>query len=219
MSFSKIIQTPIQLFIRFLFIFSLLSILVSSSFIGKKDNKESMPELSPPLPRIKVTPSYPPEELGSTFQAFLETECATNGVPYLLACKLISIESQWHQSACHPNIVDGEVVSTDYGIMQLNSIYIKPMINANKDRHRYIEDYDIIGSKFDNVQIGVRHLADLYKTLRSWRKAVMAYNCGLPSVMINRIPPTTQIYVDLICPYEGWWKDYQKNSPIQNKND
>lgn len=91
------------------------------------------------------------------------------GVPYDIGCRLIWEESRWiNGSNLNPN------GTHDYGLMRLNSAYI------NDDyAWRYNNDHHIDPmNPAINMLVGMRKLAALHREYGTWRKAVIAWNCG-----------------------------------------
>ncbi len=172
--------------------------LIAASVLSSAKPME--PQTSPPP--LPIIPAF----VSDTLIAYAQTECAAEGVPWPLFCRLVDHESGWSQEARNINWgPGGQIISTDVGIMQLNSLYHYEFVNAYKNRHSHIENYDLAGNPYDNVQIGIRHLAYLKQATGSWRRSVAAYNGGYYAAMTWKLQPITAQYVDKICPVEGWW--------------
>jgi soluble lytic murein transglycosylase-like protein len=80
-----------------------------------------------------------------------------DNIPQDIAVRLAWEESRWNPRAVNRN----ENGSTDYGLYQLNS-YFFPMTTID-----------------ENIEFGLRHLAEAYKAKGSWKMAVVAFNAGV----------------------------------------
>jgi len=158
-------------------------------------------------PIIEIMYPSPPSWIPIEYVLFIMKECNKSGVPYLLIFKLIECESGWLQKARHINIDPdtGEIVSIDYGRMQINSLNFKEFIAKFKDSNRKANSYDLVNNPYDNTQIGIRHLADLYHKFNSWTLAVTAYNAGTLNTMKGNISARTRKHVNRVIPIENWW--------------
>lgn len=169
------------------------------------------PPPAPPPVEIKVVITYPapPEWVSRNYVAYVMQECARQNVPYLLVFKLIELESGWKISAKNINRdpVTGEILSIDWGRFQINSRNFERFIAKYKDPDRKASSYDLIHDAFDNAQIGIRHLADLYGEFGNWTQAVQAYNGGSPRVRNGSLLDSTYAYQKYIIPVEGWWEN------------
>jgi soluble lytic murein transglycosylase-like protein len=149
----------------------------------------------------------PPKWIPNSYILYVMKECNRWGIPYLLVFKLIERESEWRQTAINVNRdpVTRKVLSYDYGRMQINSLNFKAFIEMYKDSNRTIKSYDLINNAFDNAQIGIRHLADLYEQFDNWTLAITAYNAGPLNTIKGTISARTKNYINYIIPVEGWW--------------
>ena len=172
---------------------------------------------------IKITYPLPPKWFNHRLLMYIIKECDNTHVPYLLVFKLIELESRWH---CEDNSANrdnkGKLLSVDYGLMQINSLNIDNFITLYKDRNRSAKSYDIKHNSYDNAQIGIRHLADLYNKFRSWPLAIGAYNAGYTSIAKGYCPDSTKSYIKYIIPVDKWWAfptNVIVSRPDQNKID
>lgn len=155
---------------------------------------------------IKITYPQPPKEFNTKLKLFIISECNRNDVPYLLVFKLIEKESSWDRKARNYNKdEEGNVVSIDYGLMQINSTNLELFSKLYRSKDREASSYDIKYNAYDNVEMGIKHLKDLYTTHGSWKEAVMAYNGGSPRVFHKKVKASTKEYAEYICPIENWW--------------
>ena len=106
-----------------------------------------------------------------------------------IAAALIARESSWRPRAVGRNR-DG---TEDYGLMQLNSAYLAEF----SWRYREGLPFDAFDA-FDNLAIGVEHLALLRRYAYSWRGALAAYNCGLARYLDGRAPVESREYARAI---------------------
>jgi hypothetical protein len=99
------------------------------------------PSLPAPMPTPQpepqpIPPTPPPKYLWDTpanARHSLRVICDEEGLTVALKndfSRTINCESGYHIGAVHPNVVNGKVVSTDYGICQINDHY---HIGAGKD--------------------------------------------------------------------------------------
>jgi hypothetical protein len=194
-----------------------LIVLLVAAVPQKADTVEILRVLTPQepyleLPEIKPEPIYisypsPPSWVTQKYISFLIQECSKHKVPYLLVFKLIERESEWKMNARNHNIdpVTGKIKSTDYGRFQINSKNISDFVARYRSPDRSVSSYDIIHNQFDNAEIGIKHLADLYSIFGNWSQAVQAYNCGTYRVQTRGPPESTVRYQQYIVPVEGWW--------------
>lgn len=166
--------------------------------------KKPITDLKPPI--IKITYPEPPSTFPYKLKLFIMSQCTQNNVPYLLVFKLIEKESQWNLHARNYNVDShGKVWSIDYNLMQINSTNISKFKEKYHAQARTPESYDAINNPYDNTELGIKHLSDLYNTLHDWGKVVAAYNAGLTRVLNNGIKDVTKEYADYIVPYPEWW--------------
>lgn len=167
-------------------------------------------EVLPIIKSLYKETSVPPSNVNKKLVQFIKDECEKQNVPYLLVFKLIQQESDWDSqlSCSNKGWVYGKwvVISTDYGLMQLNSKCFSNFIEWFKDKDRTVKSYDLINNSYDNVQIGIRYLKDLYHSTGNWKLAVAAYNAGLYAVNHNQIPKSSIAYLNRICPYPVIWE-------------
>lgn len=150
-----------------------------------------------------------PEDYDSKLIQYIKEECQNSQVPFSLVCALIKKESKWNITCHSANVYKGEIVSIDYNLMQLNSKYIDGFVLQFKDKFRSVSSYDAKHNPYDNVQIGIRHLRFLYDQLKSWKRAVTAYNAGMGAVLRKQVPKSTLQYVKEVCPVDTWWVLYR----------
>jgi hypothetical protein len=135
-------------------------------------------------------------------------ECSRQDVPYLLVFKLIERESEWRLSAknINRNPKTGKIVSIDYGRFQINSLNIQHFIDIYKSPDRKASSYDLINNPYDNAEIGIKYLADLYSQFGNWRQAVQAYNGGAHRIKTDGPKASTVEYQQYIIPVDNWWE-------------
>jgi soluble lytic murein transglycosylase-like protein len=169
----------------------------------------TIPYLPGKEPIIKILVHLPPSsKIGPKLRKYIYDQCIKEGIPYYLACQQIWWESNgWNIKARNYNYdrKTHKLLSIDYGLMQLNSLYIDKFLKDFKDPERSIKSYDVINNPFDNVQIGLRVLKDHYLKLGSWSLALQAYNAGKHSVLHNEVPLITLKYAHYLCPIDNWW--------------
>lgn len=127
---------------------------------------------------------------------FVES-CLRHEIPVKMAYDLIMHESRWDERAVNHNR-DG---SRDLGIMQLNSRYLSEFA----ERYNNGEPIDpwMWRVSFD---IGLAHLATLYRQTGDWKGAVASYNMGLSAYRKYRdrnwrLPSTTRAMLAYV--FEG----------------
>ena len=117
-------------------------------------------------------------------------------IPIQLFLKLINEESQFHINAKNKNYSKkdkNKIISYDLGIAQLNSSYI-PYFSEKYNNGILINPFDVETS----LKIAALYLNDLYHETKDYKKAIMAYNCGLTRVQRNDIPIRTKKYANRI---------------------
>ena len=157
-------------------------------------------------PKVEIISPDPPKYIAKSLVFYIIRECDYLNIPYLLAFKLIEHESGWHIYQRTPNyryhLVDGVktkyVDSVDIGLMQLNSKVVDQLIEELGAKGR---KYNISKNPYDNIDIGLRFLADLYQTTGSWYDAVRAYNAGLRNIKSKKAIE----YGNHIIPVDRWW--------------
>lgn len=123
------------------------------------------------------------------YRAFVVRTCQKYDVPVLYYVKLVQAETGWRNVISRPN----RNGTRDYGIAQINGSNI-----AFFDRIYFPDrEFDVM-NPFHNLEVSIKHLSALYSQLRNWRLSVASYNCGLGAVLKNRIPNSTQLYVQKI---------------------
>ena len=177
-----------------------------------KDPFEKKPK---PKPIKKITVFYrdPPKWFARSLLDFLYKTCDIGwkgvAVPHMLIEKQIWLESEWHTWAKGKNIDPdtGKVLSTDWNIMQINDGNIAYYVHLYKDADRSERSYDVKHNPYDNMQIGVRRMADMYRVYGSWQKALIAYNGGENVLRHNlkKLKDVTVAYIHIIDPVEKWW--------------
>lgn len=172
-----------------------------------KQTKTIIPQPPKPNPILIQYPE-PPDTFPFKLKLFIISECNRRRVPYLLVFRFITRESQWDIRARGYNFdKKGKIVSTDYGLMQINSSNIVRFIKWYRDPKRSIKSYDPIHNPYDNVELGIKHLRDLYNYLKDWKLVAEAYNGGLDRVRNNNMKDSTKDYADFIVPYPDWWEE------------
>lgn len=117
-------------------------------------------------------------------------------VPTSLLMAVIVSESEWNPRAIRTN-PNG---SKDVGLLQLNTNSIPTF---EKLIGKKINPYSIS----DSIHAGMSYLSYLYTRLGSWKKAIMAYNCGPYAVETGRIPARTQIYAKKVI---ALWQNFDR---------
>ena len=147
---------------------------------------------------IVVIDVYPP--MLSDLELFIRSTCINENVPYEMVKRLITKESNWDTQCISYNKKKGRIISTDIGLMQINSRYSDEHISKYKDLKKEVHDYNLF-DPYDNITIGIRLLKDLKLRLGTWEKAVQAYNCGATAVLMGKVPYTTKIYTKYVLNY------------------
>jgi len=137
-----------------------------------------------------------PKSFNKTIIKFIVSVCEETGVSPELIYAIIHVESKWKMRAKNYN----PDKSIDYGLMQLNSRYIQDFVWKYGISGR---DYDPIKSVYDNLEIGIKHVARLQKY---WKgdllRVLYSYNCGVARTSTGNIPSRTRIYAwDIIKIY------------------
>ncbi len=147
-----------------------------------------------------------PKSVDDKLVQFAYQQCMEHSVPYLLFFKLVELESGWDiYSTNYNRDKKGKVKSIDRGICQINSKNFVLFKNLYHSKDRTPESYNITESPYDNIEIGVKHLRDLYNEFSDWKLAIIAYNCGGTAVHKNRVPDSTKKYAARIMPCDYWW--------------
>lgn len=130
-------------------------------------------------------------KIPSEYQGVIIYYAYKENVPLDIIYYLISYESNWNIKAVGKR---NRNKTYDYGLMQLNSRYIK---NFQKWFYTGIDKFNPFNPEH-NIEIGIKYLKDLYLKTYDWKLAVTAYNCGLYGVYRNKIPKSTIHYVKVI---------------------
>lgn len=110
-------------------------------------------------------------------------------IPYEIIFALVYEESRWNSRATGYNGND----TYDIGLFQLNSQYVHYFAEKYIG-HVQINPYDPVV----NIEIGMKHLAELHRDFGNWHDALAAYNAGSSRVIANRIPASTMQYRERI---------------------
>lgn len=121
------------------------------TWIASQVEPEPVRMIYPPIPNLGRFIAPEP------YRASVTKWAAYYKIPQDIAVRLGYEESRWNPKAVNRN----DNGSADYGLYQLNSYYF-PMTTID-----------------ENIELGLRHLAEAYKATGSWRKSVIAYNAGL----------------------------------------
>lgn len=138
-----------------------------------------------------------PRDFDPKILKFIIKTCRESGIDYELIFALIAVESSWDIHARNKN-KNGTI---DYGLMQLNSSYINEFIERyGSPKKKYQPKINV----YDNIEIGIRHFARLYK---EWNGdsllALYSYNCGKRNTSIGCIQPKTKKYArDILTIYD-----------------
>jgi hypothetical protein len=178
-------------------------LVVQPSSISSVETKDTTP-----VEAIVMTYPTPPSWVSRAYLSFVMQTCAKFDVPYLLVFKLIETESDWNMGAkCYNyNKTTGALLSIDYGRFQINSMNLDSFSQMYCAPGRDPKSYDIVNNSFDNAEIGIKHLADLYQQFGNWVKAVQAYNGGAHRIKTIGPRQSTINYQKMIIPIEGWWE-------------
>jgi soluble lytic murein transglycosylase-like protein len=159
-----------------------------------------------PVKKIIIKYPIPPAWFNKDLLNYISKECKKNNVPVLLVHKLIEQESQWHSNSPSPNYDrHHNLLSIDYGLMQINSDNLERFAHAYKEPWRSEKSYNPMHNSWDNVHFGICYLRDLYLQFGNWKDAVAAYNGGTKRVKNNTLKKSTQEYVNTVCPVTDWW--------------
>ena len=121
-------------------------------------------------------------------------------IPPMLVAAIIIVESEGNPEAVGRNYDEnGELVSLDLGLMQLNSSW-------------FTGDWR---NPETNITAGCRHLRFLYDQTKHispyWWSAVVAYNCGLSRLKSEKVPSQSLNYASKIFmlwveldPHRAW---------------
>jgi soluble lytic murein transglycosylase-like protein len=116
---------------------------------------------------------------------------AKHDVPLWLAVRMVQVENcDWNPRSVSARNTDG---SRDFGLMQHNSLNFKKF----SDWYTHSRVYDPL-SAWDNVDVGLAHLAWLHSEFGDWTKAVMAYNTGESRVWKGTVKPQTVAYAKAV---------------------
>lgn len=134
----------------------------------------------PGAPGSEVIPRFNSARFRSQYEGTAREAARRHGVPEDLFLRLVSQESGWNPKArSHKGAM---------GLAQLMpTTAAKLRVNPNVPH--------------ENLEGGARYLAEQYRTFRSWRLALAAYNAGPAAVeKYNGVPPyrETQGYVRAI---------------------
>ena len=186
-------------------ILGIISFIFISSASWEQGRFKSLARAPRPEPVSIRLPTIP-KSVDEKLIQFAYQQCMDNSVPFLLFLKLVELESGWDIDAINYNHDKrGRVKSFDVGICQINSknfILFKKLYHS-KDRAP--NSYNITESPYDNIEMGVKHLRDLFNEFSDWKSVIAAYNCGGTAVHRNRIPNSTKVYLSRIIPCDYWW--------------
>lgn len=155
---------------------------------------------------ITITLPHPPKGFDRNITIYILRKCEEMNIPYLLVFKLIEHESNWDINARGENWrhvwKNGKeewiLRSVDFGLMQLNSIYVKYFINVyGKPNIKY----DPIKNPYQNVELGLSHLKAMYSATENWYDALRAYNAGISNMESSHATN----YANFIDPVKDWW--------------
>jgi hypothetical protein len=107
-----------------------LSLIQKKRISGFADQAQTPPPIAP-------QPSYDwstPEAARHSLRVICDEEGLTAGQKYIMS-KVVHCESGYHPATIHPNLYDGKVVSTDYGICQWNDHYHGTEISPDQAVH------------------------------------------------------------------------------------
>lgn len=171
-------------------------------------SKEIPPAPAPIQETVYINYPTPPSWVPQKFITYVMQECSKQGVPYLLVFKLIERESEWKFSAKNINRdpKTNKIDSIDYGRFQINSLNFQHFIEIYKSPDRKASSYDLINNPYDNAEIGIKHLADLYSQFNNWNQAIQAYNGGAYRIKTHGPRASTVDYQQYIIPVDNWWE-------------
>lgn len=125
--------------------------------------------------------------------------CEEYGIPPKIALGMILTESQGNPLAVGKNISsEGKLLSTDRGIMQLNSMYFADKIKRRIPGTDTIYEYQPFIYVYDNIDLGLQYLVEMHQKFGNWPQAIQAYNCGPTAVLNKQIPKRTVKYLDSV---------------------
>jgi soluble lytic murein transglycosylase-like protein len=119
--------------------------------------------------------------------------CDETGVPEYLVARLVQAESEWNEKCVGGPNDNG---TYDYGLCQINGDNLR---DFPKQYYRGREPFDVM-NPYHNLEVAIRHLADLYRGHGNWYDTVVAYNAGSGSVWSGRVPRSTLAYAKKILP-------------------
>jgi len=138
--------------------------------------------------RIELVMQLPQKE--NNYGNDIIVEALDQKVPVNLVLSLVYAESEFDYKAYNENVKDGEVVSIDRGLFQLNN---KSFPELKRD-----DFYN----PHKNMKIGISYLKFLYERFGTWERAVLAYNCGPAKLAKSGAPIKTKAYLKKILEKE-----------------
>lgn len=109
-------------------------------------------------------------------------EAIERKIPVNLALAIAWWESDFKKNAINKNVKNGEVVSVDRGIFQLNSKSFPKL------------DIDDFYNPYKNINTGLDYIKYLYNRFDSWESVILAYNWGEGNVASDAKPTYKAIF-------------------------
>jgi len=133
------------------------------------------------------------KQIAKTFMDFIVKVCEEEEISPYYVFFIIEKESEWNPFTKSKN-KNGTI---DYGLMQLNSKYLKEYI-TKYGKYKSKKEYEPINNPRDNVELGIRYFALLYRKTGNYYDALLSYNCGLTALRENKVPLSTYQYAQSI---------------------
>lgn len=156
-----------------------------------------------PLEGSEITWSKFPATLTLDLRTYIVETCREFEVPLSLGLAVIWAESRGYTTGINANKhpETGEILSTDHGLMQLNSLTFENTVYRKVSGTNLYRQLKPRENPKDNIYLGIEYLSLLYRELRSWPDAIMSYNCGTYRVKHNKVPAITKQYLNTIVTF------------------
>jgi hypothetical protein len=130
------------------------------------------------------------------YRGYLLYLSVTEQIPLNIIAVVPVLESGWNSNCVYVN----RNGSVDRGIIQINSMYQDWYIQEFWDKPY---DFDV-WNPYHNFYLGYQEIKWAYDLLGDWKLAVMSYNCGIGTVLNNRVPEITMRYTRRVFQEPVW---------------